>query len=82
MTGDIHSRPCSVQGCPGTYQPQGVVHTVRHHGEIIVIENVPAEVCSECGDVLFSPDTVQRIEQIIRERRQPAVRHAPVYQFA
>lgn len=82
MTGDFNARPCSVQGCPGEYEPQKVVHTVRHRGEILVIENVPAEVCTVCVDVLFTPETLRRIEQIIRERRQPAVRHAPVYQFA
>ena len=82
MTHNAETRPCSIQGCPGTYEARNVVHTVRYRGEIIVIEDVPAEVCSVCGDVLFTPETVEHLQRIVRERSQPATRHAPVYQYA
>jgi hypothetical protein len=38
-------------------------------------------VCSFCGDVLFKPETVRRIEKILREEAHP-VRTAPVYEYA
>ena len=72
---------CTLQGCDGEYEEKLIFHTVRHHGEIIVIENVPAEVCSVCGDILFSPDTVRQIERLL-QRRQATTRVAPVYEFA
>ena len=53
---------CSIEGCPGEYETQSVVHPVRHRGQVVVIDHVPGEVCSVCGDVLFTPDTVRRIE--------------------
>ena len=53
---------CSISGCPGTYEARTVIYTVRRRGEVIVIDHVPAEVCSICGDVLLTPDTVRRIE--------------------
>jgi len=46
---------CTIQGCPGEYEERLIVHTVRHNGQVIVIDHVPAEVCRICGDVLLKP---------------------------
>ena len=72
---------CSIQGCPGEYEERRIVHTVRSGERVVVIDHVPAEVCSFCGDVLFKPETVRRIEKILREKAPP-VRTAPVYEYA
>ena len=72
---------CSLQGCPGDYEDRKIVHTVRHHGEVIVINNVPAEVCSVCSDVLLKPGTVRQIEILLRTANQPA-RTVPLYEYA
>ena len=71
----------TIQGCPGEYENKTVVHTVKHHGEVIVIDHVPAEVCSVCGDVLLTPDTVRRIEKLLAAMPKPA-RAVPLYEFA
>jgi len=55
--------------------------TIGHAERLVVIENVPAEVCSICGDILLAPDTVRRMEEIVREAREPD-RMAPVYEYA
>lgn len=72
---------CSIEGCPGTYEERLVVHTVRYHGQVIVIDHVPAEVCSVCGDVLLKPETVRRIEQLLRNSTEPT-RTIPLYEYA
>jgi YgiT-type zinc finger domain-containing protein len=72
---------CSLQGCPGSYEPRAVTHTVRHKGRIVVIDHVPAEVCSVCGDVLLTPETVRHIEAMLRNRAEP-VRTVPLYEYA
>jgi len=72
---------CSIKNCSGEYEERKLVHTVRHHGHVVVIDGVPAEVCSVCGDVLLKPDTVRRIEAILREAGTPD-RTAPVYEYA
>lgn len=72
---------CSIKGCPGVYEDRTVVHTVRHKGEVIVIDHVPAEVCTVCGDVLFRPDTVRRIEEILLTRSVPSST-VPLYEYA
>ena len=65
---------CSVGSCPGEYEEQSVVHTVRYRGEVIVIDHVPAEVCTVCGDVLLKPETVRKIEELLATMGQPARR--------
>jgi YgiT-type zinc finger domain-containing protein len=72
---------CSIVECPGAYEKQRIVQTVRQHGQVIVIDDVPAEVCSVCGDILMTPDTVRRIEALLRSTKAPA-RTAPVYEYA
>lgn len=72
---------CSIDGCPGTYEPTSIVHTVRFRGQTIVIDSVPAEVCSLCGDVLLSPETVRQIEALLRTAAPP-VRMVPLYEYA
>jgi len=80
-TEEIIDMKCSIDGCPGEYEAGKVMHTVRHQGQIIVIDHVPADVCSVCGDVLLKPDTVRRIESLLQEKHQPAST-VPLYEFA
>ncbi len=72
---------CSIVGCPGEYENRKIVHTVRHRGQIVVIDQIPAQVCPVCGDVLFEPDTVRRIEKLLRTAARP-VSTVPLYQYA
>lgn len=71
---------CSIKGCPGDYEEEHIIHTVQYHGEVVVIEHVPAEVCSICGDVLMKPETVRGIEDLLREKRPP-VKRVPMYEY-
>ena len=71
---------CSIEGCPGEYEQREVVHTVRQGNRIIVIDHVPAEVCTICGDVLFAPETVRQIE-LLRHTRATPTRTVPLYDF-
>jgi YgiT-type zinc finger domain-containing protein len=72
---------CSIDGCTGEYEYREIVHTVRQGNRIIVIDHVPAEVCAVCGDVLFTPETVRRIE-FLRQTTMPPMRTAPIYDFS
>ncbi|MDA0746637.1 MAG: YgiT-type zinc finger protein [bacterium] len=71
---------CSFEGCPGEYEVREIVHTVRHQGQVVVINHVPAEVCSMCGDVLLTPETTRRIESLLEQRVEPA-EMVPMYEF-
>jgi YgiT-type zinc finger domain-containing protein len=71
---------CNIEGCSGEYEQREVVHTVRQGNRIIVIDHVPAEVCTICGDVLFTPETVRKIE-MLRHTVEPPTRTVPLYDF-
>jgi YgiT-type zinc finger domain-containing protein len=72
---------CTIKGCPGDCEARTIVHTVRYHGEVIVFDHVPAEVCPACGDVLLRAETVRRIEELLQARKRPA-REVPLYEYA
>jgi YgiT-type zinc finger domain-containing protein len=72
---------CTIEGCPGSYERTTVTHTVHHHGEVVVIDHVPAEICDVCGDVLFSPGTLRHIEKILQEMSKPDMT-VPLYEYA
>ncbi len=83
--GDAHPKEaiemkCSIEECSGEYEERKIIHTVRHHGQVIVIDHVPAEVCSVCGDVLLKPETVRRIETLLRTTTRP-VDTVPLYEY-
>lgn len=60
-----------------------VTYTAEVDGRIVVVENVPARVCSQTGEQFFSPQTVDRIQQIIRGAQKPVrTLQTPVYEFA
>lgn len=72
---------CSLDGCSGGYEDREIVHTVRYRGQPVVIDHVPAEVCTVCGDVLLAPESVRRIEALLRNATRPA-RTVPLYEYA
>lgn len=60
-----------------------VTYTLDVEGEVIVVQHVPARVNEETGERFFSPATVEKLQEIIRERREPSrVIQAPVFDFA
>ena len=71
---------CSVKNCPGEYEEKKIYHTVKMHNQVVVIDHVPAEVCSICGDVLLKPDTVRQIEKLLKKPVSPTKR-IPLYEY-
>lgn len=59
-----------------------VTYTVEVNGKLVVIENVPARVCVETGEQFFSPETTERLQQMVWEQKKPSrVMEVPVYDF-
>jgi YgiT-type zinc finger domain-containing protein len=60
-----------------------VTYTLETGGRFIIVENVPARVCVETGEQLFSPETVERLQRMIWEGETPKkIIETPVYEFA
>lgn len=71
---------CRLEGCTGQCEKREIVHTVRYHGQVVVIDHVPAETCSVCGDVLLKPEAIRRIETLLRAAPRP-VGTVPLYDY-
>jgi len=66
-----------------TFVEQKVTYTLPMGDKFFVIENVPARVCVETGERLFSPETVERLQQTIWGQKRPTrVIETPVFDFA
>ncbi len=51
-------------------------------GHFYIIEHVPARVCQETGEQFFSPETVERIQAMIKGGSEPTrVVETPVYEY-
>ena len=72
---------CSIQGCPGHYEHRPIVHTVKRGRDVLVFDDVPAEVCDVCSDTLLAPETIRHIEELMIREVEPQS-HAPVYAYA
>ena len=60
-----------------------VTYTVIKDDRFYIVEGVPARVNVETGEQLFAPETVEKLQQIVWEKKKP-VREmtTPVYEFA
>jgi YgiT-type zinc finger domain-containing protein len=66
-----------------TFVERKVTYTIEIDGKFVIIENVPARVSLETGERLFSPETVERLQQTVWEEREPdRVIETPVFEFA
>ena len=71
---------CQNSGCPGEYEERRLVDAHRYQGRLIVINGVPADVCSFCGDTLFRADTAETLQRMVRNP-PPPVGTIPLYQY-
>ena len=54
------------QLCRGEMKPSTTIHTVQLKNCVVVIKNVPCLKCEQCGEVVLSADTVEKIEHILQ----------------
>jgi len=60
-----------------------VIYIVTHNGQIFIIEHVPARVNQETGEQFFSPETVERIQALVKGGKKPdRMIETPVFEYA
>lgn len=66
-----------------TFLHEKITYTIEVDGKLFVIEHVPARVCLETGEQLFSAETVDRIQRLLLNKQKPTrVMEVPVFEFA
>jgi len=53
--------------CHGTLERGRTSYTANRKGYHLIIDHVPAWICKKCGDALFGEETVEAIQEILRE---------------
>jgi YgiT-type zinc finger domain-containing protein len=48
---------------------RSVTLDLRVGEELVVIEDVPATVCENCGEQVFSPEVVRKVQTVAKERK-------------
>jgi len=55
--------------CPichvGYLRQEHSTYTQWHEGQLVVVPNVPAQVCDYCGEAHFHPVVVERLHQLL-----------------
>ena len=66
--------------CGGGLELKNITHPQYYEGKIIILENVPAEVCRQCGEVLLSPDVTMQLQEVVWSgKTAKRTAHIPVY---
>jgi YgiT-type zinc finger domain-containing protein len=69
--------------CGGTTEPQRVTAENWWGDQLSLVENVPAWVCSNCGEKYFTADICKQLDQL--RRKPPEAKRTlevPVYLFS
>lgn len=57
--------------CKGRVIEERIRH-VHHWGDsIVVFENVPADVCQQCGEVYFAPEVLDMMDKATLDKMKP-----------
>jgi len=69
--------------CGGIYKKELMSYTLLYEGKRIIVENVPAYVCQRCGEKLFEPDIVEKLQNVIwgKKKAQREIK-TPFYDLA
>lgn len=69
--------------CQGDIEEREITYTTQYGGRVVVVDNVPALVCRQCGEPSFRPEVVEKLQQIVwGQAGQPKPVEADSYDFA
>jgi YgiT-type zinc finger domain-containing protein len=55
--------------CKGALEDKQTTFMVDVESCIVIVKNVPSQVCSQCGGTSYTDDVAARLEHIVRETR-------------
>ena len=66
--------------CKGNVIETNRTYIQEFDNGIITIKNVPALVCSQCGEVYYSDEIAEKLEEIV-DRLQIMVKDVAIFEF-
>lgn len=55
--------------CKGEIEVRKISHMHKWGDEFYLFENMQAEVCRQCGETFFLPDTLKLIDRYVMEKK-------------
>ncbi|MEX1254439.1 MAG: YgiT-type zinc finger protein [Dehalococcoidia bacterium] len=69
--------------CKGDFEERLIRYVQDYKRMVVIIENVPAHVCTQCSEQVLRPEVVDKIQQIVWKQPAPKRKAAvPVYDLA
>ena len=71
--------------CKGLVKPERITHVHRWKEQVIILEDVPADVCQQCGELYFAPEVLKSMDQIAEHGQQEKLKKqlvVPVYSLS
>jgi YgiT-type zinc finger domain-containing protein len=68
------------------FREDKVEYIYKHSGKMMIVENVPCEVCEYCGEQFYKAEVLKKIEkdffEIESDKKKPAnVKSVPVEEY-
>jgi HTH-type transcriptional regulator / antitoxin MqsA len=54
------------------YQTEHISEVFNSQGEFHLVKNIPAMVCSRCGEEVFSRETTEHVRVMLHKENKPA----------
>ncbi len=69
--------------CGGRVKKKLISYTLFYEGHWIIVEDVPAKACEQCGEKLFEPKIVERLQKVIWSKQTPTKKvKTPVFNLS
>lgn len=69
--------------CGGKIEARKVTFIGDEDGDYFFVENVPAEVCTQCGEKTYSPKVTDELIRLAKRKLAPARKiEVPVFDYA
>jgi YgiT-type zinc finger domain-containing protein len=79
MTNQPNNQRCAV--CGGALEATTITHEEKRDSNRYVFQNVPAKVCTACGEIWIDEEVLQQIDQLIEYGVPARTVETPVYDF-
>jgi YgiT-type zinc finger domain-containing protein len=59
---------CQTPGCTGEHEARAISHSVVYRQRTVVVHDVPADVCPDCGEVIVSQETIHHVGSFLSRK--------------
>lgn len=57
--------------CSGKVEAKTIRHVHQWEEKIFIFKNVPAEVCTQCGEIYFGPEALEKMDPTVSDAVEP-----------